>query len=104
MLHEPAPQEQGEDQAADYKMRLGVYMFIVYALIYTGFVVINVVKPVLMEKVVFLGLNLAVVYGFGLIIFALILALIYNHMCTAKEKAMESNTSSETDTEEGEDN
>jgi uncharacterized membrane protein (DUF485 family) len=86
MLHEPA-QECGEDHAAHYKMRLGVYMFILYAAIYAGFVVINTVKPILMEKEIILGLNLAVVYGFGLIIFALFLALIYNHMCTSQEKA-----------------
>lgn len=104
MLHEPAPQEHGEDHAADYKMRLGVYMFIAYALFYAGFVVINVVKPTLMELEIFLGLNLAVVYGFGLIVVALILALIYTHMCSKQEKAMASSSSSQTQTTEGEDN
>jgi uncharacterized membrane protein (DUF485 family) len=69
-------------------MRLGVYMFIAYALLYAGFVLINTFKPMLMEATVFLGLNLAVVYGFGLIIVALILALIYNSKCYAKEAAM----------------
>lgn len=96
MLHEPA-QEHGEDRAAPYKMRLGVYMFILYATIYVGFVVINTVNPVLMEMEIFLGLNLAVVYGFGLIIFALILALIYNSMCNAKENA-ENSTGSDSST------
>jgi len=38
-----------------------------------------------MEKEVFWGLNLAVVYGFGLIFLALIMALIYNQACNAKE-------------------
>jgi uncharacterized membrane protein (DUF485 family) len=38
-----------------------------------------------MERIIFSGLNLAVVYGIGLIIFALILALIYNSMCLKKE-------------------
>ncbi|MGD9126357.1 MAG: DUF485 domain-containing protein [Planctomycetia bacterium] len=89
MLHEPA-QDHGEDRAAPYKMRVGVYMFILYAIVYAGFVVINTVKPVLMEKEIMLGLNLAVVYGFGLIIFALILALIYNCLCKAQERAVES--------------
>jgi uncharacterized membrane protein (DUF485 family) len=41
-----------------------------------------------MEKTVIFGLNLAVTYGFGLIIFALVLALIYNAMCAAKEKEL----------------
>ncbi len=87
MFHEPA-QDHGEDHAASYKMSLGVYMFIVYAVIYAGFVIINVVQPKLMEMEVLFGMNLAVVYGFGLIIFALILALIYNHMCTTREKEL----------------
>ena len=85
MLHEPA-QDQGEDHAASYKMRLGVYMFFVYAAVYAGFIIINIVKPTLMETEIIFGLNLAVVYGFGLIIFALILAMIYNSMCGAREK------------------
>jgi len=42
----------------------------------------------MMECTIIFGLNLAVVYGFFLIIFALILALIYNHMCNVKEKAL----------------
>jgi len=89
MFHEPA-QEHHEDHAADYKMRLGVYMFIPYTLFYAGFVVINVVKPILMEKEVLLGMNLAVVYGMGLIVVALIQALIYNHLCAAREKTVAS--------------
>ena len=63
-------------------------MFLIYAVIYAGFVAINVLNPILMEAVILFGLNLAVVYGFGLIIFALILALIYNAMCVRKEKAL----------------
>ncbi|MFC1754826.1 DUF485 domain-containing protein [Thermoproteota archaeon] len=84
MLHEPAA-SSGPDNASDYKTQLGIIMFIGYLLIYAGFVVINIVNPVLMEKIVFCGLNLAVVYGFGLIIFALLLALVYNAMCNKRE-------------------
>jgi len=88
MLHEPAAQS-GKDLASPYKMRLGVRMFTLYASIYfIGFVGINVVQPKLMEKIVFMGMNLAIVFGMGLIVFALILALIYNHQCTQKEKEM----------------
>ena len=60
-------------------------MIILYALVYFGFIIINVCYPLLMEKIIFSGLNLSVVYGIGLIIFALILALIYNYMCSKKE-------------------
>jgi len=87
MLHEPAVQG-GPDPAQGYKSRLGVRMFLVYAVIYATFVALNIVSPLAMEKTIFLGLNLAVVYGFGLIIIALIMALIYNGACNRKEKEL----------------
>lgn len=86
MGHGPAV-KLGRDDAAAYKTKLGIYMFILYTLTYAGFVVINAVKPELMEIIVF-GQTLAVVYGFGLIGFALVLAMIYNKFCTAAEKRM----------------
>jgi len=88
MHHGPA-QDSGPDPASRYKSRLGVGMFIVYCLIYAGFVFTNVLtEGQAMQIIVVAGLNLAVVYGMGLIILALILALIYNHLCTAKEKEL----------------
>lgn len=87
MLHEPAA-PSGKDPASPYKMRLGAWMFLLYALIYAGFVAINLLSPLTMETEILLGLNLAVVYGFGLIIFALILALIYNSMCGREERRL----------------
>jgi uncharacterized membrane protein (DUF485 family) len=86
MLHEPASQS-GPDPAAQYKARLGIWMFLAYCVVYAGFVVINVVKPVLMEKTIVGGLNLAVVYGMGLILFALLLACIYDFACRRREAA-----------------
>jgi uncharacterized membrane protein (DUF485 family) len=85
VLHEPAS-SNGPDYAIEYKSRLGAWMFLLYSAVYVGFVVINVVKPLAMEKIICFGLNLAVVYGFALIIFALVLAVIYNSMCGKKEK------------------
>ncbi|MBM3320789.1 MAG: DUF485 domain-containing protein [Candidatus Eisenbacteria bacterium] len=87
MLHEPSTRSSS-DPAAGYKMRLGVWMFIPYAVVYAGFVLINLVKPVVMETTVIFGLNLAVVYGFGLIILALVMALIYNQFCAWQEHAV----------------
>lgn len=83
MGHGPAV-KLGKDNAAAYKTRLGIMMFIVYTLVYFGFVVINAAKPELMQEEV-LGQTLAVTYGFGLLIFALVLAVIYNKLCTAAE-------------------
>ena len=88
MLHKPAESPIEKDHAIAYKTRLGVKMFLAYALVYVGFVMINIIKPVLMENEIIFGLNLAVVYGFGLIILSLIMALIYNYFCVKKEKAL----------------
>jgi uncharacterized membrane protein (DUF485 family) len=87
MLHEPAA-KTGKDPAFAYKRRLGVIMFIVYGLIYAGFVIINLVSPALAGTILFAGLNLDVVYGMGLIVLALVLALVYNRACGRKEVAM----------------
>ncbi len=87
MLHEPASQS-GPDPASGYKSRLGVWMFLLYAIVYAGFVAINLKDATLMETIVCCGLNLAIVYGLGLIVFALVLALIYSHLCTRKERLL----------------
>jgi uncharacterized membrane protein (DUF485 family) len=87
MLHEPA-MPVGKDPAAAYKTRLGIWMFLGYLVFYVVFVAINVGAPLLMERVVFMGMNLATVYGFTLIVAALIQALIYDAFCRAREHAL----------------
>ena len=84
MLHEPAT-PAGKDPAGPYKMRLGVWMFVFYSIFYASFVAINLLNPLAMATIVFAGLNLATVYGFALIIVALIEALVYDAMCRKKE-------------------
>jgi len=88
MGHGPAV-KLGKDNAASYKTKIGISMFTVYTLVYFGFVVINAVNPGLMQKTV-LGQTLAVTYGFGLLFLALVLAVIYNYLCTAAEKRLNS--------------
>lgn len=88
MLHQPAA-PTGKDPAASFKMRLGVWMFLCYSIFYASFVGLNLYKPLWMETTVLLGLNLATVYGFALIIVALLQALVYNAICLTRESAME---------------
>lgn len=64
--------------------RLGYLLFMVYLLLYGGFVFINAFAADVMEITPVAGVNLAVLYGFGLIVAALVLALIYGFMCTAE--------------------
>lgn len=91
MLHAPAA-PAGKDPAQNYKMRLGIWMVLAYSLFYASFVAINLLKPLLMEKIIFAGLNLATVYGFALILVALLQALIFDAMCRAREHQLESHT------------
>jgi len=88
MLHEPAQEDQGEDFAADYKSRVGIRLFFVYAAVFAGFVAINTFAPAVMGAIVLFGLNFAIIYGFFLIILAVVLGIMYNIMCTAKEKEL----------------
>ena len=52
MLHEPAT-PASKDPAGAYKMRLGIWMFILYTLFYAGFVAINLIIPNAMAIIVF---------------------------------------------------
>jgi len=87
MDHGPAV-ELGIDHAAKKKSKLGILLFFIYLFVYAGFVTIGVVDYELMGKNVLGNQNLAVVYGFGLIIFAILLGLFYNWRCTKYENLM----------------
>lgn len=84
MDHGPST-DWGEDRASQYKTRLGLWMFALYCIVYAGFIIVNSIWPELMGKAVF-GLNWAVVYGLGLIGFALVVAFIYNALCSRAEE------------------
>lgn len=80
--------EWGIDHAAAFKSRLGLRLFFFYTLVYFGFVILNTVSPASMGLPIG-GLNLAIVYGFGLIFFALILAFVYNSRCSRAEERLD---------------
>jgi len=88
MSHGPATQWKENKTLEKKKARLGVVMFIIYTIVYAGFIYINVWDSQLMRVAVG-DLNVAIVYGFALIVLALILAIIYNHICTKAEKLTE---------------
>lgn len=62
-------------------MRIALTLFAVYLLLYGGFVLINAFAPEAMEVTPIAGVNLAILYGFGLIIAAFVLALLYGWLC-----------------------
>ncbi len=88
MLHGPAA-ELGVDYASKQKTRLGLILFLVYAVLYGSFVIIGLSYTHLLELRVFAGLNLAVVYGMGLIVLAAVMGYIYSLICTWMEDKME---------------
>ena len=59
-------------------------MFFVYLTLYAGFVGLNAFCPQLMELTPVAGLNVAILYGFGLILGALALSLIYGVLCACR--------------------
>jgi uncharacterized membrane protein (DUF485 family) len=71
----------GDSPERRYNSRLGLTLFAVYLALYLGFVLINAFKADWMDATALAGLNLAIVYGFALIVFALVLSLIYGAMC-----------------------
>ena len=70
--------------------RYGFWLFLVYLALYAGFVGIAAFSPATMERTPWAGVNLAIWYGFGLIIAALALALVYGWLCRIEVNASSS--------------
>ena len=96
MDHGPAVEYHECEELLKYKQKLGLRLFFIYAGIYGVFVLLNTLFPSMMESVIFFGLNLAIVYGMGLIIAAILLGLLFNHKCTKMEKRLD-NTGKKTE-------
>jgi uncharacterized membrane protein (DUF485 family) len=58
--------------------RLGLALFGLYLALYAGFVLLNSFQPALMEWRPFGHVNLALLYGLGLIAVAFVLAVLYD--------------------------
>lgn len=84
MLHGPAV-ELGKDKSIEKKTRLGVVMFTIYMIVYTGFVLLGTFFPKALGAKFIGGQNLAFLYGMGLIVLAGVMGLLYNFLCTRLE-------------------
>ena len=75
--------------------RTGLVLFGIYVLLYGGFVFLNAFAPETMEVTPLAGVNLAILFGFGLIGAAIVLSVVYGLVCrttpvpTATEEAEE---------------
>lgn len=69
--------------------RYGVILFTIYLILYAIFVLLNTFWPKAMDAVPFAGINLSIIYGFGLIVMALVLALVYSWLCRGVNRTAE---------------
>lgn len=83
-MDQPSPSDA---DVRRHNSRLGLALFAVYLLLYAGFVFISAFATDVMDTIVVAGLNLAIVYGFGLIVAALVLALVYGMGCRREGNA-----------------
>lgn len=88
---EPAPSEtamlrdeSSAPAAAARAARYGIWLCLVYVLLYGGFIATAIFRHDLMARPVVAGVNFAIVYGIVLIGAALLLALVYMMMCRVR--------------------
>ena len=79
--------------------RIGLVLFAAYLVLYGGFVFINAFAPGMMESTPVAGVNLAILYGFGLIIAAFVMAMIYGVLCSPEDASTDSSSSASADAE-----
>ena len=80
-LKTSAAKDQEMKAVVAQNTRMGVILFIVYVIFYGGFMALSAFSPETMSEPFLGGVNVAVVYGFALIIVPLLLALIYMKLC-----------------------
>jgi uncharacterized membrane protein (DUF485 family) len=74
--------KEHEDEAViAHNTRMGLLLFAVYVALYGGFMALSAFWPEVMSRPFLGGVNLAVTYGFTLIVAALALALLYMKLC-----------------------
>lgn len=78
--------EDNVARAEHFKQRLGIVLCVLYAIVYASFVALSVYDVTVMDTVMPFGLNLAAFYGLGLIVFALVLAMVYSRACAVSER------------------
>jgi uncharacterized membrane protein (DUF485 family) len=79
------PQKAAHDAHVAPNARLGLALFAVYLALYLGFMGIAAFKYEWFNRAPFGGVNLAILYGMGLIVAALLLALLYMALCKRDE-------------------
>jgi len=76
--HDPSRQRGANET---HNARYGLWLFLIYVLLYGGFMALNAFAPQVMSKPALGGVNVAILYGLGLIVAAFLLALVYTLLC-----------------------
>ncbi len=72
-----APVPSNAEAVATFNRRLGLVLFAMYCLLYAGFIALAVGNRAALAAPAIWGINLAVIYGMGLIGFALFMSVVY---------------------------
>jgi uncharacterized membrane protein (DUF485 family) len=82
VLHEPSHEREAEQPGlVSRNTRSGLLLFAVYLVFYAGFMGLSTFSPETMKARPLGGINLAILYGFGLIGLAFVLAIVYLVLC-----------------------
>ena len=83
----PGGGDHPSQSAWDYNARVGLILFAVYLALYGGFIGLSAFAREWMARPSVGGVNLAIVYGFGLIGGAFVLAVLYMFLCKPEPDA-----------------
>jgi uncharacterized membrane protein (DUF485 family) len=75
------PHDDDRPEVVAAHARAGLGLFAVYLALYAGFMGLSAFGPDVMARTTWIGLNVAIVYGMGLIFAAVILAFVYMAAC-----------------------
>jgi uncharacterized membrane protein (DUF485 family) len=81
--HAPAEREAEDAAVSARNARIGWRLFLVYLAIYVTYCMLVAFRLDVMRAIGLGGVNVAVLYGFGLIIAAFVIALFYAWLCRA---------------------
>lgn len=79
----PASVEHDSAATSARNSRYGLALFALYLALYGAFVLLSAFRPDVMEHIGWAGVNVAIWSGFGLIVSAMLLALVYGWLCRA---------------------
>ena len=83
-MSHPEDHPDNDPETVSRNSRNGLMLFAIYVVLYLGFVLLSTFYYDRMKQPVIAGVNLAIVYGMGLIVAALVLAMVYMRLCRTK--------------------